>query len=68
MGARPEDYEALLPPGSFIHVDDFRSPKHLAEYLQSLDKNDELYNAYFKWKDSWIPVVDRSAEFIQQIA
>jgi hypothetical protein len=60
MGARPEDYKALLPPDSYIHVDDFQSPKHLAEYLHVLDKNDTLYNSYFRWKDSWIPVINRS--------
>ena len=50
LGARPEDYEALAPPHSYIHVDDFESPRHLAEYLHKLDKNDDLYNEYFRWK------------------
>uniref|UniRef100_A0A182N516 Fucosyltransferase n=1 Tax=Anopheles dirus TaxID=7168 RepID=A0A182N516_9DIPT len=50
MGARPEDYEASSPQKSYIHVDEFGSPKELAEYLQLLDRNDELYNSYFKWK------------------
>ena len=30
MGARPEDYARLAPPHSYIHVDDFESPKELA--------------------------------------
>ncbi|EDS38396.1 glycoprotein 3-alpha-L-fucosyltransferase A [Culex quinquefasciatus] len=50
MGARPEDYEASSPQKSYIHVDEFASPKELAEYLNILDRNDELYNSYFKWK------------------
>ena len=50
MGARREDYEAVAPPNSFIHVDDFESPKSLAEYLRRLDANDTLYNEYFRWK------------------
>ncbi|XP_058058186.1 glycoprotein 3-alpha-L-fucosyltransferase A [Anopheles bellator] len=50
MGARPEDYEASSPQKSYIHVDEFASPKELAEYLHLLDRNDELYNSYFKWK------------------
>lgn len=50
MGARPEDYESSAPYRSYIHVDEFASPKELAEYLNILDKNDELYNSYFKWK------------------
>lgn len=50
MGARKEDYERSAPPHSYIHVDDFESPRHLAEYLTKLDQNDTLYNEYFKWK------------------
>lgn len=50
MGARPEDYEMSSPQRSFIHIDEFDSPKELAEYLHILDRNDELYNSYFKWK------------------
>lgn len=50
MGARPEDYEVAAPYNSYIHVDEFESPKELAEYLHRLDKYDELYNSYFKWK------------------
>ncbi|EDW79458.2 uncharacterized protein Dwil_GK20401 [Drosophila willistoni] len=50
MGARPEDYEVSAPRRSYIHVDEFESPKELAEYLHILDRDDELYNSYFKWK------------------
>lgn len=50
LGASPDDYRALAPPGSFIHVDDFTDPKQLADYLHTLDKNDTLYNEYFRWK------------------
>ena len=50
MGAPKEDYEKVAPPHSFIHVDDFRTPRHLAEYLDVLDKDDVLYNQYFEWR------------------
>lgn len=50
MGAPRKDYERLGPKRSFIHVEDFRSPKELAAYLHILDKNDTLYNSYFKWQ------------------
>ena len=33
MGTKKEDYRKTLPPNSFIHIDDFQSPKSLAEYL-----------------------------------
>lgn len=50
MGARPEDYARLAPPMSYIHVDDFESPKHLAEYLHKVDADDHLFNSYFRWR------------------
>nr|KAG5685248.1 hypothetical protein BaRGS_000696 [Batillaria attramentaria] len=53
MGAAPEDYKRAAPPHSFIHVDYFQSPKHLAAYLHKLDHNDSLYNEYFAWKGLW---------------
>ena len=40
----------VVPPGSFISVQDFPSVKALAEYLLYLDKNDTAYNEYFSWK------------------
>lgn len=50
MGARPEDYERSAPYGSYIHVDEFSSPAELAAYLHRLDKDDNMYNSYFRWK------------------
>lgn len=49
MGARPEDYERSAPYRSYIHVDEFESPRELAGYLHRLDKNDDLYNSYFRF-------------------
>ena len=54
MGARPDDYATALPPHSFIHVDDFRSPRELADYLLELDADDARYNEYFRWKSDWV--------------
>ena len=48
MGARPEDYAKVAPYNSFIHVDQFRGPRQLAEYLLELDRDDEKYNKYFQ--------------------
>jgi glycoprotein 3-alpha-L-fucosyltransferase len=50
LGARREDYQRLAPPGSFIHVEDFESAKHLAAFLKHLGNSHELYYAYFRWK------------------
>ncbi|XP_065575058.1 glycoprotein 3-alpha-L-fucosyltransferase A-like [Artemia franciscana] len=50
MGAPKEDYEKAAPANSFIHVDDYSSPKELAEYLKALDADDSLYNKHFEWR------------------
>ena len=51
-GAGP--YDKVLPPGSYIDVADYESPKHLALHLLALDKNDTLYNEYFKPREKYI--------------
>jgi Glycosyltransferase family 10 (fucosyltransferase) C-term len=61
MGARPEDYAVSLPPHSYIHVDNFRSPRDLADYLHKLDATDSLYNQYYRWKSEWT-VFEHSAD------
>ena len=43
-------YSELLPPHSFIDVNDFPSPKALAEHLTRLDGDDALYSEYFQWR------------------
>ncbi|XP_026822524.1 glycoprotein 3-alpha-L-fucosyltransferase A-like [Rhopalosiphum maidis] len=50
MGGRREDYERMAPKHSYVHVDDYESPRRLAEYLRRLDADDDLYNEYFRWK------------------
>ena len=51
MGARPADYEKAAPYKSYIHVDQFKGPRELSEYLVDLDRDDQKYNDYFQvWK------------------
>nr|CAD7400288.1 unnamed protein product [Timema cristinae] len=50
MGAPLEDCRRLLPPGSYVHVDAFKSPGHLASYLKHLAAMPAEYNALFSWK------------------
>lgn len=44
----------VVPPNSFISVEDFPTVKALAEYLLYLDKNDTAYNEYFTWKKEFV--------------
>jgi len=56
MGARPEDYAALAPPGSYIDARSFTGPEELAQYLKVLASDPKLYNKYFEWKKTWSPI------------
>ena len=47
------DYARDAPPGSIINIEDFKSPKHLADYLKELDNDCVAYNEYFKWKHKY---------------
>jgi len=56
-GTSPADYAEVLPPRSFIHVDDFESTEALGEYLQYLMENPEAYNEYHEWRKYYEPFV-----------
>ncbi|KAH7695709.1 CRE-FUT-1 protein, partial [Aphelenchoides avenae] len=43
------------PPVSFIAIDDFASPKDLADYLHYLIKNRTAYMDYFDWRSVSTP-------------
>ncbi|XP_006266179.3 alpha-(1,3)-fucosyltransferase 4 [Alligator mississippiensis] len=53
LGPRRANYELFVPPDSFIHVDDFSSPRKLAVYLKFLDRNPQSYRRYFAWREKY---------------
>ncbi|KAK8752433.1 hypothetical protein OTU49_005609 [Cherax quadricarinatus] len=53
MGAIIDDYMKFLPPKSFIHINDFASPQHLAKYLMYLASNPVAYNRYHAWRSRY---------------
>jgi alpha-1,3-fucosyltransferase len=44
------DYKKNLPDNSYIDVRDYKSPKHLAEYLKTVSQNKTIFDSYFQWK------------------
>ena len=44
------NYSAIAPPGSYIDVNDFSSPRELAEELKRLSNAREEYLNFFRWK------------------
>lgn len=53
LGPVIDDYKAVAPPQSFIHVGEFASVKELGMYLQQLAEDKKRYSEYFKWKHEW---------------
>ncbi|KAJ0015433.1 hypothetical protein NQD34_009053 [Periophthalmus magnuspinnatus] len=53
LGPPPEDYKAVAPPHSFIHVNDFASMKDLGTYLQGLAADAMRYKEFFRWRREW---------------
>ncbi|KAM8828392.1 alpha-(1,3)-fucosyltransferase 7 isoform 1-T6 [Spinachia spinachia] len=53
LGPPLDDYKAVAPPNSFIHVDEFASVKDLGKYLQGLAEDKKRYDEYFTWKRHW---------------
>lgn len=53
LGPSLGDYKAVVPPNSFIHVDEFASVKDLGKYLQKLAEDEKGYREYFTWKHQW---------------
>ena len=49
-GPHPDDVKALAPKNSYIHVEDFKSPQKLLNYINYLDKNDTAYMEYHNWR------------------
>ncbi|XP_029296013.1 alpha-(1,3)-fucosyltransferase 7-like [Cottoperca gobio] len=49
LGPSRADYEALAPPGSFIHVADFKSTADLAAHLKHVAADRWAYEEYFQW-------------------
>jgi len=54
LGPSKQSYLDLgIPESAFIHVDDFRSAKKLANYLHEIANDYFLYRKYFQWLNQY---------------
>jgi len=65
-GLGRQDYEALAPGSSFLHVDDFPSIGLLVQRLLELDRDDEAYSQMFHWRGTHV-FHDTNARYVQSI-
>jgi len=54
LGPSRKYYEALAPPNSFLHVDDYPSVKDLAEHMLLLDKQTRVYQNHLMYKTDYV--------------
>lgn len=59
-GPTKEDVQAVAPHHSFIHSEDFKSPRELVEYLNYLNRNDTAYREYHNWR---FQPIDKSVSY-----
>lgn len=48
------NYLKELPLNSYIDVKDFKSPRHLADFLRKVMASKELYSSYHKWRKTQV--------------
>ncbi|ODN00831.1 Alpha-(1,3)-fucosyltransferase C [Orchesella cincta] len=51
-GTGAEDYSLIAPTDSYIDARNFETPKDLADFLLFLNKNEQEYLKYFRWKST----------------
>ena len=57
-GASIESCQHHLPPNSFLHVNNFSTPKKLAEYIDLLERNNDMYLRYHEWRKYYVVLMD----------
>ncbi|KAF2883562.1 hypothetical protein ILUMI_22626 [Ignelater luminosus] len=51
MGTKPEILNQILPPHSYIHVNDYENPKDLADYIIYLNNTPSELEKYLEWRN-----------------
>ena len=52
-GLTLEEYTAVAPPNSFLHVYNFSSIAELGSYMKMLTKDKEAFSQYNQWRESY---------------
>ncbi|CAH0723381.1 unnamed protein product, partial [Brenthis ino] len=53
LGPTVENCRLLLPPNSFLHIDNFESPEELAKNIIEISKDDNKLLSYHRWRNDF---------------
>ena len=62
MGPNKTWYDENLPAKSFIHVNDFKTPEKLAQYLKYLSQHPNEYVEYLSWRRHYTKTCESSTK------
>ncbi|CAF1259618.1 unnamed protein product [Rotaria sordida] len=64
LGPNEENYKNILPPNSFIHIDQFKNLKNLADRLDHVSNNIDIFSFYHQWRIDYRLLTWKSNYFI----
>lgn len=67
LGPKEETYKNFLPPNSFIHIEHFKNYKDLADQLNRISQDLNIFKLYHQWRINYRLIVWPSNYFIDHL-
>ncbi|CAF0854568.1 unnamed protein product [Adineta ricciae] len=67
LGPGKKNYQQILPPNSFIHIDDFQNVTELTDELILISKNLQRFAFYHQWRQDYRLITWPSNYFIDDL-
>ena len=67
LGPNEENYKQILPPNSFIYIKHFQNMSQLADQLNYISKDLNIFKSYHQWRNDYRLIVWSSNYFIDNL-
>ncbi|CAF1068708.1 unnamed protein product [Rotaria sordida] len=67
LGSNENNYKNILPPNSFIHIENFKELADLADELMNISKNLYIFKSYHQWRINYRLIAWPSNYFIDNL-
>ena len=64
LGPNKENYQKILPPNSFIHIDYSTNLSQIAIQLEHISNDFDAFSSYHQWRNDYRPISWKSNYFI----